>query len=229
MTLFRDFFSLIYPNNCLACGNNLIRNEHIICTSCLFHLPKTNYHLENDNPISQTFWGRTQINTAAAFYFFTKAGKVQHLVHQFKYKGKKEIGIFIGELYGKELMNTQSFAKTELIIPVPLHPKKEKKRGFNQSEIFAMGLSSSMKVPIDTNSLVRTFASETQTKKTRFKRWENVKEIFSLQNAEKLKNKHILLVDDVITTGATIEACANLLNTIEGVTINIASIAVASH
>ena len=229
MTLFRDFFSLIYPNNCLACGNNLFRNEHIICTSCLFHLPKTNYHLENDNPISQTFWGRTKINTAAACYFFTKAGKVQHLVHQLKYKGKKEVGIYIGELYGKELMNTQSFGKTDVIIPVPLHPKKEKKRGFNQSEVFAIGLSSSMNVPIDTSSLIRVFASETQTKKTRFKRWENVKEIFSLQDAEKLKNKHILLVDDVITTGATIEACANLLNTIEGVTINIASIAVASH
>ncbi|MFZ4741874.1 MAG: ComF family protein [Bacteroidales bacterium] len=229
MTLFRDFFSLIYPNNCLACGNNLFRNEHIICTSCLFHLPKTNYHLENDNPISQTFWGRTQINTAAAYYFFSKAGKVQHLVHQLKYKGKKEVGIYIGELYGKELMNTESFGKTDVIIPVPLHPKKEKKRGFNQSEVFAIGLSSSMKLPIDTTSLIRTFASETQTKKTRFKRWENVKEIFSLQDAEKLKNKHILLVDDVITTGATIEACANLLNTIEGVTINIASIAVASH
>lgn len=229
MTLFRDFFSLIYPNNCLACGNNLFRNEHIICTSCLFHLPKTNYHLEKDNPISQTFWGRTQINTAAAYYYFSKAGKVQHLVHQLKYKGKKEVGIYIGELYGKELMNTESFGKTDVIIPVPLHPKKEKKRGFNQSEVFAIGLSSSMKLPIDTTSLIRTFASETQTKKTRFKRWENVKEIFSLQDAEKLKNKHILLVDDVITTGATIEACANLLNTIEGVTINIASIAVASH
>jgi ComF family protein len=185
--------------------------------------------LEKDNPISQTFWGRTQINTAAAYYFFSKAGKVQHLVHQLKYKGKKEVGIYIGELYGKELMNTESFGKTDVIIPVPLHPKKEKKRGFNQSEVFAIGLSSSMKLPIDTTSLIRTFASETQTKKTRFKRWENVKEIFSLQDAEKLKNKHILLVDDVITTGATIEACANLLNTIEGVTINIASIAVASH
>ena len=213
----------------MACGNNLFRNEHIICTSCLFHLPKTNYHLETDNPISQTFWGRTHINTAAACYFFTKAGKVQHLVHQLKYKGKKEVGVFIGELYGKELINALNFNKTDVIIPVPLHPNKEKKRGYNQSEAFAIGLSSSMNVPIDTTSLIRTFASETQTKKTRFKRWENVKEIFSLQNAEKLKNKNILLVDDVITTGATIEACANLLNTIEGITINIASIAVASH
>ncbi len=229
MTLFQDFFSLIYPNNCMACGNSLFRNEHVVCTSCLFHLPKTNYHLENNNPVSQIFWGRTNINTAAACYLFTKEGKVQHLIHQLKYKGKKEVGIYIGELYGKELINTPTFEKTDVIIPVPLHQKKEKKRGYNQSEIFATGLSSSMNTPIDTKTLIRTFASETQTKKTRFKRWENVKEIFSLHHPEKLKNKHILLVDDVITTGATIEACANLLNTIEGVSINIASIAVTSN
>ncbi|MCX6230687.1 MAG: phosphoribosyltransferase family protein [Bacteroidetes bacterium] len=229
MSLFQDFFALIYPNNCMACGNNLFKNEHIICTSCLFHLPKTNYHLTTDNPISQAFWGRTNIDAAAAFYYFTKAGKVQHLVHQLKYKGKKEVGVYIGELYGKELIESSEFSKTEVIIPVPLHPKKEKKRGFNQSEVFASGLSVSMNVPLDTKTLIRTFASETQTRKTRFKRWENVKEIFSLQQAEKLENKHILLVDDVITTGATIEACANLLNTIKGVKINVASIAVASH
>ncbi len=229
MNFFQDFFSLIYPDNCLACGNNLFRNEHIICTACLFHLPKTNYHLEPDNPISQTFWGRTNIHSVSAFYFFTKAGKVQHLVHQLKYKGKKEIGVYIGEIYGKELLQTSTFGKTDVIIPVPLHPDKEKKRGYNQSEMFAQGLSKGMQLPLDTKSLIRTFASETQTKKTRFKRWENVKEIFSLQHSEKLKGKNILLVDDVITTGATIEACANLLNTIEGVTINVASIAVASH
>lgn len=229
MTVFQDFFSLIFPNNCMACGNNLFKNEHIICTSCLFHLPKTNYHLETANPISQIFWGRCNIQTAAAYYFFTKSGKVQHLVHQLKYKGKKEIGVFIGEIYGKELLKSADFVQTNVIIPVPLHPKKEKKRGFNQSEVFAMGLSSAMNVAVDTKTLLRCFASETQTRKTRFKRWENVKEIFSLQNADQLKNKHILLVDDVITTGATIEACVNLLNTIEGVSINIASIAVASH
>ncbi|MEI6696341.1 MAG: phosphoribosyltransferase family protein [Bacteroidota bacterium] len=229
MTVFQDFFSLIFPNNCMACGNNLFKNEHLICTSCLFHLPKTNYHLEMANPISQIFWGRCNIQTAAAYYFFTKSGKVQHLVHQLKYKGKKEIGVFIGEIYGKELLKSPDFVQTDVIIPVPLHPKKEKKRGYNQSEVFAMGLSAAMNAPVDTKTLLRCFASETQTRKTRFKRWENVKEIFSLQNADQLKNKHILLVDDVITTGATIEACANLLNTIEGVSINIASIAVASH
>jgi ComF family protein len=229
MSLFHDFFALIYPNNCMACGNNLFKNEHIICTSCLFHLPKTDYHQNINNPVNQAFWGRTKIDAAAAFYYFTKAGKVQHLVHQLKYKGKKEVGIYIGEIYGKELITAPVFSNTEVIIPVPLHPKKEKKRGFNQSEVFALGLAKTMNISIDTKTLVRTYASETQTKKSRFKRWENVKEIFSLQHPEKLENKNILLVDDVITTGATIEACANLLNTIKGVNVSVASIAVAAH
>jgi ComF family protein len=229
MTYFHDFLSLFYPNNCFACGNNLFRNERVICLSCLFHLPKTNYHKEKENPISKIFWGRTRIETATACYFFVKASKIQHLVHQFKYKGKKEIGIYIGELYGKELITSTFYQDIDVIIPVPLHPEKIKVRGYNQSEMFAIGLSSSMNIPYDINSLVRIYASETQTKKTRFKRWENVKEIFDLNLPDKLENKHILLIDDVITTGATLEACANLLNSIKGVRISIASIAVASN
>lgn len=229
MNYFQDFISLFYPDNCLACGNNLFKNEHIICTSCIFHLPKTNFHLEKDNLISKIFWGRTNIETAAAYYFFVKAGKIQHLVHQLKYKGKKEIGIYIGELYGKELLNSVYYQNIDVIIPVPLHPKKEKKRGYNQSEMFAMGLSSSMNIPYETQTLVRTYASETQTKKTRFNRWENVKEIFDIRSPEKIENKHILLVDDVITTGATLEACANMLNKVKGVKTSIAGIAIASH
>jgi ComF family protein len=228
MTYFHDFLSLFYPNNCFACGNNLFKNERVICLSCLFHLPKTNYHTEKENPVSKIFWGRTRIETAAACYYFVKASKIQHLVHQFKYKGKKEIGVYIGELYGKELITSYYYQDIDIIIPVPLHPKKIRIRGYNQSEMFAIGLSSSMNIPYDINSLVRTYASETQTKKNRFKRWENVKEIFDLNLPEKLENKHILLIDDVITTGATLEACANLLNTIQGVRISIASIAVAS-
>ncbi len=228
MNYFQDFISLFYPNNCVACQNALYRNEYIICTSCLFHLPKTNYHLEKDNPISKIFWGRSDIEIAASFYFFIKAGKVQHLIHQLKYKGKKEIGIFIGELYGKELLKSEFFQNIDVIIPVPLHPKKEKKRGYNQSEMFGIGLSTSMQIPLDKTTLIRTYASETQTKKSRFKRWENVNEIFDLQNADLLENKHTLLIDDVITTGATIEACANMLKKIKDVKISIVSIAAAT-
>jgi len=229
MSYFQDFISLFYPDNCLSCGNNLFKSERILCTSCLFHLPKTNYHFEKDNPISKIFWGRTEIEIASAFYFFVKASKLQHLIHQLKYKGKKEIGVFIGEIYGEELVKSEFYKNIDLIIPVPLHPKKEKLRGYNQSEVFARGLSASMNIPVDTLTLIRTYASETQTKKTRFKRWENVKEIFEIRDAEKIENKHILLVDDVITTGATLESCANMLNKISGVKISIAGIAIASH
>lgn len=228
MNYFQDFISLFYPNNCVACQNALFRNEQTICTSCLFHLPKTEYHYEKDNPISRIFWGRTEIEIAASYCFFVKAGKVQHLIHQLKYKGKKEIGILLGEIYGKELLKSAFFKNIDVIIPVPLHPKKEKKRGYNQSEMFGIGLSSSMQIPLDKTTLIRTYASETQTKKSRFKRWENVKEIFDLQNADLLENKHILLIDDVITTGATIEACVNMLKKIKNVKISIVSIAAAS-
>ncbi len=228
MNYFQDFISLFYPNNCVACQNALFRNEQTICTSCLFHLPKTEYHYEKDNPISRIFWGRTEIEIAASYCFFVKAGKVQHLIHQLKYKGKKEIGILLGEIYGKELLKSAFFQNIDVIIPVPLHPKKEKKRGYNQSEMFGIGLSSGMQIPLDKTTLIRTYASETQTKKSRFKRWENVKEIFDLQNADLLENKHILLIDDVITTGATIEACVNMLKKIKNVKISIVSIAAAS-
>ncbi len=228
MTYLNDFISLLYPKLCAACEDVLLRNENVICTSCLFHLPKTNYHKYADNPVSKTFWGRIPIESAASLYYFTKLGAVQNMIHQFKYKGDKKIGVYLGKMYGLELKKSDLFSKIDVIIPVPLHPKKEKKRGFNQSLIFAQGLSDSMQKPIDSISLIRTYASETQTKKTRFKRWENVKEIFSLQNAEHLAGKNILLVDDVITTGATIEACGGLLLGIKGVKLYIVSIAVAS-
>ena len=229
MSYLNDFISLIYPNLCAACGDVLLKNEITICTSCLFHLPKTNYHKYKDNPVSKTFWGRINIESAASIYYFTKSGNVQNMIHELKYKGNKKIGFYLGKMYGNELKHSDIFNNIDVIIPVPLHPKKEKKRGFNQSKIFADGLSISMNKPVDTISLIRTYSSESQTRKSRFNRWENVKEIFSIQHHENLINKNILLVDDVITTGATIEACGSLLLEIEGVKLFVVSIAVASN
>ncbi len=220
-----DFISLIFPQVCVSCGKSLYKNEDCICTYCAYHLPKTNYHLHHENPIEKIFWGRVNILSASAYYTFGKGGKVQHLIHQLKYKGQKDIGVTIGKHYGFDLKQSEKFNSVDAIIPVPLHPKKKKKRGYNQSEFFAEGLSKSMKVETDFTTLFRALESETQTKKSRFKRWENVESIFQLKEKNSLKGKHILLVDDVITTGATLEACAQTLLQIPEIKISIATIA----
>lgn len=227
MSYIYDFFSLFFPRVCYSCGNTLFRHEEVLCSYCLHQLPKTNFHSEADNPVSKIFWGRVNIYHASSLYFFSKGSKVQHLLHQLKYKGKKEIGIYLGKLSGMDLQKSPYYSDVDVIIPVPLHPKKQRKRGYNQSEMFARGLAESFAKPFDIRTLVRTYASETQTKKSRFKRWENVKEIFDLKSHNHLFNKHILLVDDVVTTGATLEACANMLVNIPGVKVSIATIACA--
>ena len=229
MTLINDFISLIYPKTCMACGKSLYKNEDCLCTYCLYHLPKTNFHLEKDNEVERVFWGRVRIESAASFLYFSKGGKVQKIMHKLKYKGRQEIGVFLGEQYGLELLNSDTFKNIDIIIPVPLHKMKLKKRGYNQSEKFAEGLSLSMKKPVSTDNLYRKIFSETQTKKTRYKRWQNVESIFDIKNPELLKSKHILLVDDVITTGATMEACVNVLKKVPEIKISIASIAYASN
>jgi len=222
-----DIISLFYPRVCLACGNTLFRNEEILCFSCLYHLPKTNFHFEEDNPVARQFWGKINFASAASCYYFTKGSKVQHLIHQLKYKGYKEIGAYIGKLYGLELMKSPGFNSITSVIPVPLHPRKEAKRGFNQAEWFAKGLAASMKTELDKTTLIRATSSETQTRKSRFNRWENVKEIFRIEDIGRQAGKHVLLVDDVITTGSTLEAAGHSLLQVPGIKISVASIACA--
>ncbi|MEJ6735526.1 MAG: phosphoribosyltransferase family protein [Flavobacteriales bacterium] len=176
----------------------------------MVNLPKTNFHKDKDNPVNKVFWGRVDVEMASSFYLFSKKSKVQNLLHNLKYRGVKEVGSVLGELFGFELNNSKFYKDIDFIVPVPLHQNKLKKRGYNQSEWIAIGLSKSMKVPVNIDSLYRRSDSETQTKKSRYKRWENVGEIFGLAN-NNLEGKRILLVDDVVTTGATIEACAQLL------------------
>lgn len=227
--MLNDFISLIFPQVCVSCGNSLYKNEQTICTYCVYHLPKTNFHLDNDNPIAKIFWGRINIHSAGAFYGFNKGGRVQRLIHQLKYKGRKEVGFTVGKLYGYELKKCDNFSTVDTIIPVPLHSKKLKKRGYNQSESFAEGLAASMEVNADFTTLFRAHESETQTKKSRFNRWQNVETVFQLKDWKTLEGKHILLVDDVVTTGATLEACAQTLLQIPGIKISVATIAYASN
>lgn len=227
--MLNDFISLIFPHVCASCGKSLYKNEHSICTYCAYHLPKTNFHLDNENPIAKIFWGRINIHSAGACYGFNKGGKVQHLIHQLKYKGKKDVGITIGKWYGLDLKQNPDFNTVNVIIPVPLHPRKEKKRGYNQSSFFAEGLAFSMNAEVDLKTLFRAKESETQTKKSRFNRWKNVESIFQLRNTTALQGKHILLVDDVITTGATLEACAQTLFQIPDIKVSVATIAYANN
>lgn len=228
-SLWNDFVSLFFPVVCASCGKNLYRNENSICTYCQYHLPKSNFHLTNDNPVAKIFWGRINIESASAFYAFNKGGKVQELIHQLKYKGQQQVGVSLGKLYGYELRNSIDFKDVDVIIPVPLHAKKQRKRGYNQSTCFAEGLAQTMHLTVDSTVLFRSAASETQTKKSRFTRWKNVESIFYLQNEQRITDLHILLVDDVITTGATLEACAQTLLKVKGVKVSIATIAYASH
>lgn len=222
-----DFISLLYPRVCAACGNSLFKNEEVICTFCLYHLPKTNYHLMDDSPLDKVFWGRAQLAHTAALYNFQKKGKVQHLIHQLKYKGRMDVGVYMGKILGADLVKTEAFQDITKVIPVPLHPAKQRKRGYNQSEQIAIGLAKAMNIEMDATSFVRTFNTETQTRKSRFARWENVKEIFKVTTPDELANRHILLVDDVITTGATLESAAHILLAIEGVKLSVACIGFA--
>lgn len=226
--MIKDFISLIFPEVCVSCGKSLAKNEYCICTLCLYHLPVTNYHKQADNPVSKLFWGRANIHSAAAFYSFGKGSKVQHLVHQLKYRGRKEIGVTVGKLYGKELLTSDLFKSIDVILPIPLHIKKKRKRGYNQSDLFAEGLSESMNIEYKTNVLARVTASSTQTKKSRFNRWKNVESIFEVKKPELLERKHILLVDDVVTTGSTLEACAQTILKIPDTKVSIAAIAYAA-
>ncbi|MCK5857226.1 MAG: ComF family protein [Bacteroidales bacterium] len=228
MKHFGYLVDLFYPRLCMACGRSLLKHEHVICSYCTVQLPKTNFHKITDNPIETVFWGRADIKAATAYYKYTKDGKVQHLIHQFKYKGFREIGVYIGALLGKLLQESNRFTDIDIIIPVPLHKSKLRKRGFNQSELFARGLEKTMKAVVIDDNLYRKIASSTQTKKSRWERYKNVNDIFGIRDASLFENKKLLLVDDVITTGSTIEACASILNQIEGVEVSVVAMASAA-
>lgn len=225
--IFMDFISLIFPKLCAGCRRGLQLNEDCICTFCHYQLPETNYHLRADNPVAKIFWGRVKLNAAASFYAFNKGGKVQNLIHELKYRGRPDVGILIGKFYGCRIKESELFGSVDLVVPVPLHVDKLKKRGYNQSECFAKGIAESMDITCDPKILKRNADTQTQTNKSRFQRWENINSVFSVNDKNNVGGKHILLVDDVVTTGATLEACAQLLLQVPNVIVSIATIAYA--
>lgn len=226
--IFYDFFSLVFPQVCPACGNSLYIQENSICTKCLYELPKTNFHLNKDNEVSRLFWGRVKLEAATSYYYYYKGSKFQNIIHQFKYKGQKHIGFNLGKLFGNDLKITY-FSEIDIIHPVPLHYRKLKKRGYNQSEYIARGISESMNKPVITDAVYRVTEVETQTIKSRYDRWENIKGVFKIKNVNKLKNKHILLVDDVVTTGSTLEACASEILKLDSTKVSVATLVFANY
>jgi ComF family protein len=203
-----SIFQLCYPKICAACAHNLSKQENVICTICSMKLPYTHFYKLETNPLEKKFWGRIPIENIDSFLYFEKGSLTQELLHKLKYESRQDVGLKLAELliyYYQEKHLTQKY---DGIITIPLHPAKEKIRGYNQCDSFAKKLSSSWEIPYYKNSIVRLNNTVSQTGKNRIDRWDNVNNIFEVKEKENLGHKHLLLIDDVITTGATIEACA---------------------
>ena len=225
--IIRDFVSLIYPNYCAACADALVKGETLICTRCASQMPQTNYHLDADNPLKNRLVSRINIRYAMALFRFSKSGRVQGILHSLKYKQQPELGVMLGNLYGDRLAEAGLKTAFELIIPVPLHSSRRRKRGYNQSAKFAEGLAQMLGIPFSDDIMERKIKTETQTRKTKLNRWQNVNEVFEVRNSDCVQNKNILLVDDVVTTGATLEAAGQCLLQAGCSTLSIACIAEA--
>ena len=223
-TWIHNFLQLFYPRLCLYCDKRLTEDEQYLCLHCYCELPRTHYHRRTDNPVLKLFTGFFHIHEIAAFLFFEREGKVQDLVHAFKYYGNKQLAQYLGRIAAIEMKNDGLFRGIDMLIPVPLHPKKERKRGYNQSEWIAKGVESVYQYPVRCDLLYRNIDTVTQTRKTVYERNLNVEEIFAVNNADALEGKHILLIDDVITTGATLRACIKTLSAIPDIRISIFSL-----
>jgi ComF family protein len=205
-----DFQHLFYPRVCRLCDVALMRKEEELCLSCLYALPRTRSTLQKDNPVAKVFHGRVPLDFAGSYLYFRHDSMVQKLLHQIKYRNKKELAMAIGKLYALELME-EGFNPPDVIFPVPLHPRKERQRGYNQSYYFGLGLASVFGCECSDNVLIRTAHTATQTRRSRWSRWENVASVFDLKKGFMPEKKRIVLVDDVTTTGATLESCVRAL------------------
>ena len=224
--ILNDINSVLLPKLCFGCNTLLLRGEEHICTVCRNQLPLTEYTFNAENPVDRIFYGRINISKASAFLFFTDQGIVKNLIHYLKYKNQEQIGYFLGEWYGLTLKNNNYLRDIDYVIPVPLHPKKRRKRGYNQVSLFAKTVATHLNAQYLENVLIKTANTRTQTNKTRLLRWHNKQALYLLTDHKLLRNKKVLLLDDVITTGATMEACAIALSEAPGIEIYLASMAI---
>jgi ComF family protein len=226
---FLSLTNLFFPKLCDGCGHELFGKDEILCLSCIDQLPVTNFHLHANNPVEKAFWGRLPLISASSFLYFTKESLLQHLLHSFKYNGNKEIGFYFGRCMGKSFLRSNRFNHIDALVPLPLHPKKERKRGYNQATVLCDGISEIMKIPVFKNAIIRPTPTQTQTHKNRVRRWQNIEGKFLLNDPEMVSQKHILLVDDVVTTGATLESCGQELLGADGLRLSIATLAYTSR
>jgi ComF family protein len=226
----RSFFiqsvlHLFFPHTCCGCGSDLLTENILFCIHCQSSMPVTSFEYFTANPIEKIFWGRVQIDSAAAHLYFTGGSQVQRSLHLLKYRGRKEIGIYFGRQMGESLKHSPRFSDCEIIIPLPLFASREKKRGYNQASLIANGISQKLKIPVIHGAVARIKKTETQTHKSRIQRWKNMESTFKICDRDKIAGKHILLVDDVVTTGASLEACAQVLLACRDVKVSIACLA----
>lgn len=219
--------SLLFPRCCVVCGAPLVKSEEYLCLRCYAQVPRTDYHHWDENPVERLFWGKISLVRATAWFFYHKGNDFRLILHTLKYYGCKELGEVMGRAMAAELLPAGFFADVDVIVPVPLHRKKQQLRGYNQSEWIARGVSTVTNLPIDILSVTRERNTETQTRKSIFERWENVDGTFVLHHPELFVGKHVLLIDDVLTTGATTVACASAFDGVEGVRFSVLTLAVA--
>jgi ComF family protein len=218
---------LFYPHLCLGCASDLLPKDNLLCLQCTTNLPHTHFASTANNPIEKKFWGRLPITAAHSEFYFSKGTLMQHLIHQLKYKGNTDIGFYLGQLMGKNLLSSGRFKSIDGLIPLPLFVDKEHKRGYNQATIICNGIADVMKIKVEDKLVIRQHFTQTQTRINRNERWDNVAQSFATINPTALQHKHWLLVDDVVTTGATLEACGKVILNTPNATLSIAALAMA--
>lgn len=225
--MLRDFIGLFYPNNCAGCGQVLLKHESHICTSCKVKMPRTNFSNDSINPINKLFVGKVPVSAATAMFSFTKGGIVQNVMHELKYKGNQKAGEELGRMLGSMLSEMEDFKSIDYIIPVPMHPKKLKVRGYNQCDSICRGANEQMNAHLLLNGLVKSVHAESQTRKSKYERWKNVESIFELNPKEPIEGGRVLIIDDVVTTGSTLEACCHAVLKAPNTSVCIATVAYA--
>jgi len=220
------FLQLFFPHCCAGCGSVRLHSDSQLCFRCLAALPETVFERMPGNPVEKTFWGRLPLQAATAHYYFTKQSLVQHILHQLKYKGNRELGWQLGRIMGIQLLQSGRF-QADALVPLPLFPDRERKRGYNQSALLCEGIAEILRIPVWQDAVIRPLYTSTQTRKGRMERWKNMEGKFLLADAQRLRQHKILLVDDVITTGATLEACGAVILQAEGVELSVAALCYA--